>query len=115
MGLNQGRNLSEYAFSSTRSTIPILVWNGKVVLDYRGEQILDFDIYLTILSNFGKEPARLEAILRPNKKIQWSDILGRIIRRGATKKTISQLQNLLNMSVVRFRIHARQLSASLSR
>ena len=89
---------------------PKLVWNGKVVLDYRGEPILDYAIPLTISSKIGKEPARLEAMLRSNKKIHWNDILARIIRRGATKKTISQLQNSLNVSVVRFRIEARLIS-----
>ncbi len=89
---------------------PDLVWNGKVVLDYREKPIRDFDIPLTISSKINKEPARLEAMLRSNKNIQWSDILARIVRRGATKRTISQLQNLLNMSVVRFRIQARLIS-----
>ena len=41
-----------------------LVWNGKIVLDYRGEPIRILGLSLTISSKIGEEEARLERQMR---------------------------------------------------
>lgn len=87
-----------------------LEWNGRVVLDYRGEPIPVLALPLTISSKIGTEAARLEAMLRSDSRIEWSDILARMLRRGDTTIRAERLRNALNMHVVRFRITARLIT-----
>ena len=87
-----------------------LLWDGRVVLDYRDEAIRAFELRLTISSRIGEEEARLEAMLRYDARVEWKDILARILRRGATSSSASKFQNQLNMRLVRFRLQARLLS-----
>ena len=89
---------------------PYLIWNGRVVLDYKREAIRALDLPLTISSQIGQEAARLEAMLRSDPTIEWTDILARIVRRGETPQKVSNIQNRLNMSVVRFRLFARLIA-----
>ena len=90
--------------------IPYLIWNGRVVLDYKREAVKAFDLPLTISSQIGQEAAQLEAMLRSDPSIQWTDILAWIVRRGETPQKVSNMRNRLNMSIVRFRILARLLA-----
>ena len=87
-----------------------LVWNGRVLLDYKDEPIRAFELPLTISSKIGQEEARLEAMLRYDARVEWTDILARILRRGATSTSASRFRNKLNMRLVRFRLQARLLS-----
>ena len=87
-----------------------LVWNGQVLLDYKDEAIRAFELPLTISSKIGQEEARLEAMLRYDARVEWTDILARILRRGATSTSASRLRNQFNMRLVRFRLVARLLS-----
>ena len=89
---------------------PYLIWNGRVVLDYKREAIRALDLPLIISSQIGQEAARLEAMLRSDSTIEWTDILARIVRRGETPQRVSNIQNRLNMSVVRFRLLARLIA-----
>lgn len=86
-----------------------LVWNGKVVLDYRVKPIRNLGLPLTISSEIGKgkEEARLEAMLR---FVGWDNILARILRRGDDAGKARRVRNALNMRLVRFRVVARLIS-----
>lgn len=90
-----------------------LVWKGKVVLDYRREAIRAFDIPLTISSRIGYEAARLEAMMRSDDRIKFSDIMARILCRNFPLTQAKKYQNSLNMLLVKFRIQARLLSFDL--
>lgn len=79
-------------------------------MDYKDQAIRAFELRLTISSKIGWEEARLEAMLRYDARAEWTDILARIVRRGATSTSASKLQNQLNMRLVRFRLLARLLS-----
>ena len=87
-----------------------LLCNDKVVLDYKGQPMRAFDLPLTISSRISREEARLEAMMRSDTRIQWGDILARIMRRGETPETAARVRNRLNESLVRFRVVARLLS-----
>ena len=91
-------------------TTQYLVWNGRVILDYKREPIRAFDIPLTISSKIGNEAARLEAMMRSDKRIRLSDILARILRRGVLSTQVKKYQHRLDMRLVRFRTQARLLS-----
>ena len=84
-----------------------MVWNGRVVLDYRVKPIRVLGLPLTIASEIGKEEARLEAMLR---SFGWDDILARILRRGDTADKAKKVRNALNTRLVRFRVVARLIS-----
>ena len=86
-----------------------LVWNGRVLLDYKDQAIRAFELPLTISSKIGQEEARLEAMLRYDLRVEWPDILARILRRGATSTSASKLRNQLVVRLVRFRLQARLL------
>ena len=83
-----------------------------MILDYKHEAIRAFNLPLTISSKIGHEAARLEAMFRSDSRIDWKDILARILRRGVTSTKIAKIRNQLNMCLVRFRIRARLLSFS---
>ena len=87
-----------------------LVWNGRVLLDYRDEAIRAFELPLTISSRIGQEEARLEAMLRYDARVEWKDILARILPQGETSSSAFKFRNQLNMRLVRFRLQARLLS-----
>ena len=79
-------------------------------MDYKDEAIRAFELPLTISSKIGQEEARLEAMLRYDARVEWTDILARILRRGATTTSTTKFRNQLNMRLVRFRLQARLLS-----
>ena len=87
-----------------------LVWNGRVVLDYEDKAIRAFELPLTISSEIGQEEARLEAMLRYDGRVKWTDILARILRPGATSISASSFPKQLSMRLVKFRLQARLLS-----
>ena len=86
-----------------------LVWNGRVLLDYKDEPIRAFELPLTISSKIGQEVARLEAMLRYDLRVEWTDILARILRRGETSNSASRLRTQLIARLGRFRLQARLL------
>lgn len=90
--------------------VPYLAWNGRVVLDYKGDPVRQFDLPLTISSEIGHEEARLESMLRSDPRIQWNDILARILRRGNTSAEALKFRNKLNISLGRWRAQARLVS-----
>ena len=87
-----------------------LMWNGRVVLDYRGKPIRDLILPLTISSKIGEEEARLAAMLRSDTSIGWGDIFARIFRRDDTLEKVQVVRNKLNMRLVRFHVTARLIS-----
>ena len=72
-----------------------LVWNSKIVLDYRGEPIRVLDLPLTISSKIGEEEARLECRMRWHLDAYVAP--GRYCGKG------QKVHNALNMHVIRFR------------
>ena len=84
-----------------------ILWNGRVVLDYCGVPTRVLNLPLTILSKIGQEEARLEAMLRLNPNVEWSDIMARILRRGDDIGKAKKARNALKMRLLRFRAIAR--------
>ena len=63
----------------TLSIQPSLLWEGRVVLDFSGEVVREYDLPEIISLMIVKGEARLEAMLRSNSKNEWNDVLALIL------------------------------------
>ena len=82
-----------------------------MVPDYNRRPVRALDLPLTISSKIDKtESARLETMWRSDPRVEWDDILARILRRGATSAEASRIRHRLNMVRARFRNLARLLA-----
>lgn len=87
----------------------ILVWAGKVVLDYLNHTIPNFPCLPLTLSSRA-EAWLLEAICRWDSRIKLEDILARIVCRGATFADVERMVKRFSMARSRFRKVAREIS-----
>ncbi|KAL9133539.1 MAG: hypothetical protein Q9175_005286 [Cornicularia normoerica] len=82
-----------------------LEWNGKIVLDYRGLLMPNYELPVTISSKI--EEPRLEAMRRSNSHITFDDILGRILRPSLNSTQVRNCKNRLSGAGRRWRNLAR--------